>query len=110
MKDSSTSIRKELGKRQAAYFKALAHPLRIAIVESLRPGELTVNQISQKFDIEQTNASQQLAVLRHANIIAVRKEGSKVFYSVNDAAIFKMLEAATQILERQLQNVLLEKM
>jgi DNA-binding transcriptional ArsR family regulator len=105
LKNSSKSIRKELGKRQAAYFKALAHPLRIAIVQSLRRGELTVNQISQKFDIEQTNASQQLAVLRHANIIVARKEGTNVYYSVNDTAIYKMLEAATQILEHQLQNV-----
>ena len=105
MKNSSKSIRKELAKRQAAYFKALARPLRIAIVESLRRGELTVNQISQKFDIEQTNASQQLAVLRHANIIVARKEGTNVYYSVNDTAIFKMLEAATQILEHQLQNI-----
>jgi len=60
--------------------------------------------ISQKFDIEQTNASQQLAVLRHANIISARKEGTKVYYSVKDAAIFKMLEAATLILEHELQN------
>ena len=105
MKNSSKSIRRELDKKQAAYFKALAHPVRIAIVEGLRHGELTVNQVSQQFDIEQTNASQQLAVLRHAAIIAARKEGNKTYYSVNDTAIFKVLEAATQILKRQLENV-----
>ncbi len=82
------------------------------MVESLRPGELTVNQISQKLDIEQANASQHLAVLRHANVIAARKEGNQVFYSVHDAAVFKILEAATQILLRELQNVshMLEEM
>lgn len=43
-------------------------------------------------------------MLRHANIISARKEGTKVYYSVKDAAIFKMLEAATLILEHELQN------
>jgi ArsR family transcriptional regulator len=105
LKNPSKNIKKEFDKNQAAYFKALAHPLRIAIVDALRHGELTVNQISQQFDVDQTNASQQLAVLRHANIIAARKEGAKVYYSVNDIAIFKVLEIATQILKRQLENV-----
>lgn len=103
--DVSTRVRKELAKRQAEYLKALAHPLRIAIVESLRPGELTVNQVTQKLNIEQANASQQLAVLRHANIIASRKEGNQVFYSIHDDAVFNILEGATQMLLRELQNV-----
>jgi len=105
LKNSSKNIRKELAKKKAAYFKALAHPLRIAIVEGLRQGELTVNQICQQFDVEQTIASQQLAVLRQANIVAARKDGTKVYYSVNDTAIFRVLEGATQILKRQLENV-----
>jgi ArsR family transcriptional regulator len=94
----------ELGKKQSAYFKALAHPLRLAIVKALRHGKLTVNEISEKFDVEQSSTSQQLAVLRHANIIVARKEGTKVYYSVGDTATFKVLETATQILERQLHS------
>jgi len=79
---ASKNIRRELDQKQAAYFKALGHPVRIAIVEGLRHGELTVNQISQQFDIEQTNASQQLAVLRHANIIvAARREARRITVS-----------------------------
>jgi DNA-binding transcriptional ArsR family regulator len=105
LNNSSKNIRQELGKKQAAYFKALAHPLRITIVEPLRRGELTVNQIGQKFNVEQANASQQLAVLRHANIIAARKEGTNVHYSVIDPAIFKVLETANEILKNQLQDV-----
>lgn len=103
--DASTRVRKELAKRQAEYLKALAHPLRIAIVEGLRPGELTVNQITQKLNIEQANASQQLAVLRHANIIVSRKAGNQVFYSIQDDAVFNILEGATQMLLRELRNV-----
>jgi Ni,Fe-hydrogenase III large subunit len=62
-------MKQQLVQFKAEYFKALAHPLRISIVDTLRDGELTVNEISQKFEIEPTNASQQLAVLRHTNIV-----------------------------------------
>lgn len=64
-----------------------------------------MNQVTQKLNIEQANASQQLAVLRHANIIASRKEGNQVFYSIHDDAVFNILEGATQMLLRELQNV-----
>jgi len=45
-------------KASAQVFKALAHPLRISILDALRTGELTVNEISQRFGVEPANASQ----------------------------------------------------
>ena len=65
-------MRQQLSEFKADFFKALAHPLRISILDALRDGELTVNEISQRFDVEQANASQQLAVLRNRNIVVTR--------------------------------------
>jgi ArsR family transcriptional regulator len=45
-------MRQKLSNFKAEFFKALAHPLRISILDELREGELTVNEISQKFSIE----------------------------------------------------------
>jgi ArsR family transcriptional regulator len=90
---------------KADFFKALAHPLRISIIDSLREGELTVAEISQKFDVEQSNTSQQLAVLRNKNIIAARKAGLNVYYSVSDPAIFKLLDVAREIFNNHLIGV-----
>jgi DNA-binding transcriptional ArsR family regulator len=97
---------------KAEFFKALAHPVRISILDALRDQPLTVNEISQRFKIEPANASQQLAVLRNKNIIVARKEGSNVFYSVSDPAIFKLLDAAKEIFNNQLAGVrnILEEM
>ncbi|OLD71292.1 MAG: transcriptional regulator, partial [Acidobacteria bacterium 13_1_40CM_2_56_11] len=72
---------------------------------SLRDGERTVAEISQKFGIEQTNASQQLAVLRNKNIIAARKAGTNVYYSVSDATVYKLLDAAREIFNNHLIGV-----
>jgi DNA-binding transcriptional ArsR family regulator len=95
----------QLHKFKADFFKALSHPLRIAILDSLRDGEHTVNEISEAFDIEPANASQQLAVLRHKNIIVARKAGANVYYSVSDPAVFKLLDAAREIFNSHLTGV-----
>jgi ArsR family transcriptional regulator len=98
-------MRQQLSDFKAEFFKALAHPLRISILDALRNGELTVNEISRLFSVEQANASQQLAVLRNKNIVVARKEGSNVYYSVSDKAIFKLLDAAKEIFNNHLIGV-----
>jgi len=90
---------------KAEFFKALAHPLRISILDALREGEKTVAEISEEFKVEQANASQQLAVLRHKNIITARKAGANVYYSVSDRSIFKLLDAARDIFNNHLTGV-----
>ena len=90
---------------KAEFFKALAHPLRISILDSLRGGERTVAEISQEFEIEPANASQQLAVLRNKNIIVARKVGANVYYSVSDPTVFKLLDAAREIFNNHLVGV-----
>lgn len=90
---------------KAEFFKALAHPLRISILDALRDGELTVNEISQRFAVEQANASQQLAVLRNKNIVRARKDGASVFYSVVDPKIFALLDVAREIFNNHLLDV-----
>ncbi|HLA10330.1 MAG TPA: metalloregulator ArsR/SmtB family transcription factor [Pyrinomonadaceae bacterium] len=98
-------MRKQLSNFKAEFFKALAHPLRISILDALREGELTVNEISQLFDVEPANASQQLAVLRNRNIVVTRKEGANVYYSVSDKSIFKLLDVAKEIFSHHLVGV-----
>jgi ArsR family transcriptional regulator len=105
-------MRQQLSNFKAEFFKALAHPLRISILDALRDGELTVNEISQRFDVEPANASQQLAVLRTRNILIARKEGSNVYYSVNDKTVFKLLDVARDMFNNHLVGVrsMLEEM
>ena len=98
-------MRQQLSNFKADFFKALAHPLRISILDALREGELTVNEISQRFEIEPANASQQLGVLRNRNIVLARKEGSNVFYSVSDKTVFKLLDVARDIFNNHLVGV-----
>jgi ArsR family transcriptional regulator len=78
---------------KAGIFQALAHPTRVAIVEQLQSGELTVNQLSEKVGVEQANASQHLAVLRHHYVVQTRKAGNQIYYALRDQSLVKVLQA-----------------
>jgi len=95
----------ELSKFKAEFFKALAHPLRIRIVDELRNGELGVNDLCGRLDAEQSTLSQQLAILRSRNLVTARKDGLNVFYSVRDPEIFRLLDVARRIFNKQLSGV-----
>jgi len=90
---------------KAEFFKALAHPIRIRLLDCLRDGEKSVNELSELLKIEPANVSQQLANLRMRNIVVGRKAGSNVFYSVSDAAIFRLLDVAKEVFNNRLVDV-----
>lgn len=64
--------------------KAIAHPLRLKILEVLRAGELNVGEIEEAAQIGQPALSQQLGVLRKAGLVETRKEAKLVFYRLGE--------------------------
>ena len=92
----------QLANFKAEFFKALAHPIRIRILDSLRDGEKGVNELSEILRIEPANVSQQLAILRMRNIVVGRKAGSNVYYSVSDPKVFRLLNVAREIFNNHL--------
>ena len=95
----------EIANFKAEFFKALAHPIRIRILDSLRDGEKGVNELSEILKIEPANESQQLAILRMRNIVLGRKTGSNVYYSISDKTIFRLLDVAKEIFNNHLVGV-----
>lgn len=96
----------QLAQFTAEFFKALAHPIRIRILDQLRGGEVGVNELSNRLQVEQSTLSQQLSVLRKSNIVSGRKEGQNVFYSVSDPAIFRLLDDTRNIFNNHLVDLL----
>ncbi len=96
----------QLSQFTAEFFKALANPLRIRILDALRAGEVGVNELCGRLQVEQSTLSQQLAVLRKGNIVSGRKEGQNVFYSVSDPAIFRLLDETRNIFNNHLVDLL----
>lgn len=74
-------------------FKALAHPVRLQILDMLRSGEVCVCHMEAALGKRQAYISQQLMVLRDAGLVASRKDGLSVFYRLIDDVVLDLLEA-----------------
>lgn len=96
----------EIQHFKADFFKALAHPLRIKILEVLAEGDKNVNEIQTILGSEGSAVSQQLAVLRSKNVVYGIKDGTSVIYSLTDPLIKDLLAVAKQIFDNHLVNAI----
>ena len=87
---------------KAEFFKTLGHPARLAILEHLRGGEKSVNELQAALGADQSTVSQQLTRLRNGNIVDMRKEGTTVYYWVRDPMVFQLLDVAREIFNNHL--------
>lgn len=91
---------------KADFFKALAHPMRIRILELLCEGEKNVNELQSILGSEGSAVSQQLAVLRNKNVVQGIKDGTSVIYSLRDPQIKDLLEVAKKIFDNHLVDAI----
>lgn len=82
---------------KAEFFKALAHPVRIAILEHLRRGPRSVGELQLLTGAAGSSVSQQLAVLRGRGIVVPERAGTTIRYHAADPEIYSLLDAARQI-------------
>jgi DNA-binding transcriptional ArsR family regulator len=87
---------------KAEFFKALAHPVRIRILEILVRGPRSVQELQAALGLDQSTVSQQLAVLRLKHVVTATKEGTSVRYAVRDPLVGDLLEVARRIFNNQL--------
>ena len=87
-----------LSEIKAELFKALGHSGRVRILEVLCEGERTVTELVPLVGLEASHLSQQLGVLRRAGVVAARREGSTVTYSIANAEVAELLAVAKRFL------------
>lgn len=91
-------------KIKSDFLKALAHPVRLAIIEHLKAAEASVGAMVKALDVEQFALSKHLAVLRQAGIVVPRQEKVTVYYSIRDPQIFLVLRPIAVILRKRLEE------
>src|SRR5689334_62743 len=92
----------ELQTFKAQFFRALAHPMRIRILEILEREGQTVQELQDTLGVDQPIVSQQLAVLRHHGIVIGQKKGLSVRYSLRDPLVTDLLAVARRIFNNRL--------
>jgi ArsR family transcriptional regulator len=99
-------MQEKLRKYKASIFQALSHPTRIAILEVLRDRELSARAIQEKLGVEQANLSQHLAILRNHQIVANRKDGNQVFYSIRNPVLVEVLDLMRRYFQTNLADAI----
>ncbi len=88
-----------LFERQAEIAKAVAHPLRMAVLDFLRDGERCVCEIADRVGSERSNVSRHLAVMVRAGVLGCRKDGLKVYYRLKTPCVANFLSCVTRVLK-----------
>ena len=89
---------------QAQVISALAHPIRVAIVDLLKDGEVCVCEIAERIGSERSNTSRHLAVMLKAGVLKTRKDGLQVYYSLRTLCVLNFLNCATRAIEQNLKE------
>ena len=84
-------------KKKANILKALAHPVRIGIVEALENDEMCVCDIAERFTLDRTSISKHLALMKNLGILDDRREGLHVYYSLRMKCLPTLLECIEMV-------------
>jgi DNA-binding transcriptional ArsR family regulator len=95
-----------LHQLKAEFFKTLGHPTRIRVLEMLSEHERSVAEMLAEINVEASNLSQQLAVLRRSGLVTARREASTVYYSLTSPQVAELLAVARHILTTLLSDQL----
>ncbi|MEU8869067.1 ArsR/SmtB family transcription factor [Streptomyces umbrinus] len=87
-----------LYEAKAEFFRMLGHPVRIRVLELLQDGPKPVRDLLAAIEVEPSNLSQQLAVLRRSGIVTATRSGSTVVYELSGGDVAELLAAARRIL------------
>ena len=97
MRIRSIGMNYRQAKIRADILKAMAHPVRILIVDVLQRGDRCVCELNKLARINQSNVSRHLAILKKAGILSDRRLGMKVFYHLETPCILKAFDCTVEV-------------
>jgi DNA-binding transcriptional ArsR family regulator len=89
----------------ARRFRVLGDPTRIKLLDVLREGEASVQELTDRIGTTQQNVSKHLGVLHQAGIVGRRKGGNYAYYSIVDEGVFALCEEVCGSLVEQLDSL-----
>jgi DNA-binding transcriptional ArsR family regulator len=87
----------------AERFRALSEPTRIRLLDRLREGEASVLDLTEAIGTTEQNVSKHLGVLYRAGVVARRRQGNFVYYSILDAGVFELCDTVCGGLQQQVE-------
>jgi len=88
-------------EREAEFFQALGHPIRLKLLDFLKEGPRCACEIEPKFNLDQSTISRHLIILKRAGIVEARKEGVKVIYELKDERVLEIRSILSDMLAKR---------
>jgi len=95
---------KQIYEMHAGICYIFSNPKRLEIIDLLRDGEKTVNELSSLMEIPQANLSQHLSLMRQSGILDARRDGVNIYYSIANPKVIKAFEIMKDVLLEQLSR------
>jgi len=101
---NNTSRDKKIYEMHAEICKVFTSPKRLEIINHLREGEKTVNELTEQAGVLQANISQHLTVLRQNNVVTTRRDGANVYYKIANPKILQACDLMREVLLEKLSE------
>jgi ArsR family transcriptional regulator len=95
---------KKLYEIQAEIFQAIAHPIRLAVIDVLSDGEKCVCDIARQVDAKRSNVSRHLSVMLKAGVLDVRRDGLKMIYKLKMACVPGFVSCVTETIRQKIKD------
>ena len=97
-------MEEKIFEMHAEVCKSMANPTRLKIMNLLREGEKSVEELRERLGLPKANLSQHLGVLRHRRIVLTRRDGLNIYYKVANPKMIKACDILREVLFEQLQE------
>lgn len=92
MESKMSALNEQALEYVAKYFKALAEPMRLKVLNALQDGEKNVSQLTQLSGGTQANVSKHLTLLAQYNLVKRESRGTNVYYRIADPSVYELCE------------------
>ena len=89
---------------RAKVVKAMAHPVRLMVIEFLKNGEHSFSEVFDLFKLDKSTVSKHLLVLKEAGIITSRKEGTDMIYKLEVPCVIDFFSCVTAVIESNVKK------
>lgn len=84
--------------------KVFSHPVRLKILDCLREGKKTVNELTKEVEASQSNVSQHLSLMKEKGIVIAKRKGKYVYYKVTNEKILQAFDLVKDFLKEGLEE------
>ena len=97
-------LEEKIFQMHAEVCKSMANPTRLRIMNLLREGEKSVEELRERLGLPKANLSQHLGILRHRRIVSTRRDGLNIYYKMANPKMIRACDILREVLFEQLQE------